>query len=63
MFSFLAFVAAFAQVATYFATANAEVSNANADFAIAPVANFAASNHRCNPRRDRFKSIMMYTRE
>ena len=36
----------FAQVATDFATANAKLLNANADFAIEPVANFAALNRR-----------------
>ena len=46
MFSLLAFVAAFAQVATDFAKANAKVLNENADFAIAPAANFAALNRR-----------------
>ena len=46
MFSFLAFVAAFAQVATDFATANGKVLNANADFAIELVAIFAALNRR-----------------
>ena len=46
MFSFLAFVAAFAQVEIDFATANAEVLNANADFAIESVTNFAALNRR-----------------
>ena len=63
MFTFLACVAAFAKVATGFAIANAEVLNANADRASETVANSAALNHRCNPRRDRFKSTMMYTRE
>ena len=46
MFSFLAFLAAFAQVATDFSTAIAKVLNANADFAIVPVAIFAALNRR-----------------
>ena len=45
MFSLLAFVAAFAQVATDFATSNSEVLK-NADFAIDPVANFAALHRR-----------------